>query len=267
VLERIARHGRSLTRGGAPAGPARAGYDARVSAGRESASSAVGVPALRAIAGLVHGFEQRSPEERAETREETRARVAAALAPHGRLLLLGQVHGTTVCTAPWEGRPEGDAAVATDAGLLLGIETADCLPVLLVDSGRRHVAAVHAGWRGTAAGVARRAVEALVARGSRPSDLEAALGPGIGPCCYEVGDELRQAFGAGGDAFFRPGPRGKPHLDVRAANQRQLEDAGLHPARIHHVAECTSCARDRYPSYRRDGPGAGRMISYIGFAK
>jgi polyphenol oxidase len=238
-----------------------------VSAGRDSPLPVVGVPALHAVDGLVHGFEQRPPSERALDRAETRARVASVLAGHGRLLLLDQVHGTTVCAAPWEGRPRGDAAVATEAGLFLGIETADCLPVLLVDPRRRHVAAVHAGWRGTAAGVVRRAVESLVALGSGAADLEAALGPGIGPCCYEVGDVLREAFGAAGDPFFRPGPRGKPHLDVRAANQRQLEDAGLLPARIHHVAECTSCARDRYPSYRRDGAGAGRMISYIGYAR
>jgi purine-nucleoside/S-methyl-5'-thioadenosine phosphorylase / adenosine deaminase len=219
------------------------------------------VPELAAIPGLVHGFEQRRPPS--ETREEARARLATALAPSGRLFLLKQVHGRAVQAAPWTGRPEADAAVADRPGLLLGIETADCLPVLIVDSRRRAVAAAHAGWRGSAAGVARAAVDALVASGSDPADLLAALGPGIGSCCYEVGDELREIFAL---AFFRPGPRGRPHLDVRAANRRQLEEAGLRPERIHGVDHCTYCRPDLYHSYRREGRGAGRMINFVGFA-
>ncbi len=222
------------------------------------------VPALSAVPGLVHGFGQR-PGPGPETREETSARVRAALKSSGRLLLLRQVHGTTVVAAPWEGTPEADAALATAPGLLLGIATADCLPVLLVDPTRRAVAAAHAGWRGTAGGIAGRAVEALRAAGSRPDDLLAALGPVIGPCCYEVGEEVRTAFGPAGERFFRPGPRGRPHLDVRAANARQLEDAGVPPARIHLVEDCTSCRSELYYSYRRDGAGTGRMISFVGF--
>jgi len=223
------------------------------------------VPALGAIPGLVHGFEQRAPRDGAETREESQARVAQALQGNGRLLLLKQVHGSSVVEAPWDGMPEADAAVVSGAGWLLGIKTADCLPVLLADPERRLVAAAHAGWRGTAARVAARAVAALVARGSRPEDLLAALGPGIGPCCYEVGDELREAFGASGARFFRPGPNSRLHLDVRAANVRQLLDAGLGPAALHHVADCTRCRADLYHSYRRDGKASGRMISFVGF--
>jgi YfiH family protein len=251
------------------------------------------VPALDALPGLVHGFEQRDGS--LEAPEASRRRVAAVLAAHGRLLLLRQVHGATVLEAPWEGRPEGDAAVAARAGLLLGIVTADCLPVLLVDPVGRRVAAAHAGWRGTVAGVTAAAVRTLIVAGSRPSDLLAALGPSIGPCCYEVGDELPEAFGPEGAHFFRPGPRGRPHLDVRAANVHQLEAAGLSPHRIHHVDDCTMCHPELYYSYRRDvtggqvlhlasgsartpgrttqdltparrdGPGTGRMISFIGY--
>ena len=224
------------------------------------------VPALDAVPGLVHGFEQRLGPAGWEGRAAGRARVAAALADHGRLHLLKQVHGTVVVAAPWEGRPEGDAAVADRPGLLLGIETADCLPVLLVDPVRRLVAAAHAGWRGTAAGVARAAVDALVARGSNPTDLVAALGPSIGVCCYEVGPELVPAFGPGGEAFFRPGPRGRLHLDVRAANAAQLRAAGVPDARIHLVSDCTYCRADLYHSYRREGRDAGRMISYVGWS-
>lgn len=227
----------------------------------------VTVPALAEISGLSHGFERRASPAGPESRDETRARVTAALSPIGRLRLLRQVHGTNVCHAPWDGTPEGDAGVATQAGELLGIETADCLPVLIVDPVRRAVAAAHAGWRGTVAGVAARAVESIVATGSRPGDLVAALGPSIGACCYEVGPDVEEAFGPSGARFFRPGPRGRAHLDVRAANRAQLVGAGVPDAAIHDVADCTHHLADRYYSYRRDGKGAGRMISFVGFGE
>jgi hypothetical protein len=223
------------------------------------------VPVLEQVPGLAHGFGRRARGATSETREATTKRVSAALGCFGSLQLLHQVHGAAVAQAPWDGLPEADAGVATARGPMLGIQTADCLPVLLVDPGRAFAAAAHAGWRGTVAGVTRAAVRALVARGSRPEDLVAALGPGIGPCCYEVGDELREAFGENGQAFFRGGPRGKPHLDVRAANVTQLVDEGLPNASIYHVAECTYCRPDLYHSYRRDGKGSGRMISFVGF--
>jgi hypothetical protein len=225
------------------------------------------VPALAAVPGLVHGFERRREASGAESRDETRARVAAALAPRGALLLLKQVHGASVVEAPWAGTPEADAGFADLPGWLIGIETADCLPLLVVDPRRRAVAAAHAGWRGTAARVAARAVAALVDRGSRPAELLAALGPCIGACCYEVGDELREAFGEDAAHVFRPGSAGRPHLDVRAANARQLARAGLRPEAISSVDECTRCRSDLYHSYRRDGRAAGRMISFVGFAR
>jgi YfiH family protein len=225
------------------------------------------VPALAAVPGLVHGFEQRLGPDGWEERDEARRRVANALAGAGRLHLLHQVHGTVVRRAPWDGRPDGDAAVTTEPGHLVGIETADCLPILLVDPVRRAAAGAHAGWRGTAAGVARRAVESLLAEGSRPQDLLAALGPGIGACCYEVGPELRAAFGPGSERFFRPGPRERPHLDVRGANRAQLEEAGIRPEAIADVADCTACRPDLYHSYRKGGRRAGRMINFVGFAK
>jgi len=230
-------------------------------------SSAVTVPALAVVPGLVHGFGRRASGSSSELRERTAARVTAELSRDGRLLLLQQVHGALVATAPWNGTPEADAAVAAEPGWLLGIQTADCQPVLLVDPERRLVAAAHAGWRGTAAGVTRQAVRELVARGSRPRDIVAALGPGIGLCCYEVGEELREAFGPAGAPFFRPGPNGRPHLDVRAANVRQLLEAGVAAEAIHHVADCTYCRPELYHSYRREGHGTGRMISFVGFKK
>jgi polyphenol oxidase len=224
-------------------------------------------PALAAVPGLVHGFEQRIGPDGWEQRDDARRRVAHALEGAGRLHLLKQVHGTHVVRAPWSGRPEADAALTDAPGLLVGIETADCLPVLLVDPVRRVAAGAHAGWRGTAAGVARRTVESLVADGSRAEDLVAALGPGIGPCCYEVGPELVDAFGPGGEGFFRPGPRGRPHLDVRAANRAQLLAAGLRAEHISDVDDCTSCRPDLYHSYRKGGQAAGRMINFVGFSR
>jgi len=223
------------------------------------------VPAFEEIPGLTHGFERRLGPAGHEDRDSSRRRVAEALGPHGRLFLMQQVHGARVWQAPWEGRPEGDAAVSAEPGALLGIETADCLPLLVVDPGRRVVAAAHAGWRGTAQGVARAVVQALVATGSRPEDLLAALGPANDVCCYEVGDELREPFGAEASHLFKPGPRGKPHLDVRSGNVRQLLGEGLVAERIHHVAECTFHQPDLYHSYRREGAGGGRMISWVGF--
>lgn len=225
----------------------------------------VTVPAFAAVPGLVHGFEQRLGPDGWETKEESCRRVSAALAPGGRLLLLRQVHGAELRRAPWEGRPEGDAALGDGPGPILGIQTADCLPVLVADPRRRVVGAAHAGWRGTAAGVVARLIRALAAEGARGSELLAALGPAIGPCCYEVGEEVREALGPGAAAAFRPGLRGRPHLDLRAANRQQLLEAGLRAENIHSVEDCTACRPDLYHSYRRDGAGCGRMISYIGY--
>jgi YfiH family protein len=224
------------------------------------------VAALDALPGLVHGFEQRLGPAGWEGREAARRRVATALADDGRLHFLHQVHGTAVRRAPWDGAPDGDVGLSTTPGELVEVETADCLPILLVDPESRSVAAVHAGWRGTAAGAARTGVAALVAAGARATSLIAALGPGIGVCCYEVGPEVREAFGPGADAFFRPGPRGREHLDVRAANEAQLLEAGLAKERLHHVADCTFCRADLYHSFRREGRGAGRMINFVGWS-
>jgi hypothetical protein len=232
-----------------------------------STMRSVRVPALDAIDGLAHGFEQRLGPPGWESRERARRRTANALAPVGRLFLMTQVHGANVERAPWEGRPEADAGIAEGPGVLVGVETADCLPVLVIDPRLRAVAAAHAGWRGTVAGVVQTTVRALVGRGSRAEDLVAALGPSIGPCCYEVGDELVAAFAPWGEAFFRRGPGGRLRLDVRAANTRLLLDQGLLPDRIHHVRDCTFCQADRYHSYRREGKGGGRMVSFVGFAR
>jgi polyphenol oxidase len=206
------------------------------------------------LPGLVHGFGRRT-EDGAGTPPSA-----------GRLFLMRQVHGTLLATPPWESPPEADAAATAQAGQLLGIKTADCLPILFVDASRRLAAAAHAGWRGTAAGIAGRVLAWFVARGSRPADVTVALGPCIGPCCYEVGDELRAHFAPSAQGFFLDGPGAKPRLDLRGLCQAQLVAEGVRAESIVRVAECTRCHPDRYHSYRRDGAAAGRMISYVGWA-
>ena len=241
-------------------------YIARVSIGRmEEDLRVASVPALDAIPGLVHGFERRRGEAVDETRDEGRARVARALAASGRLHLLRQVHGAAVRTAPWEGTPEADAAVASVAGVLLGIETADCLPVLLVDPVRRAVGAAHAGWRGTVARVAPAAVAALVAaglaarrpdRGARPVDRRLLLR-----------GRPRRRRGV------RPGRRAASSARVRAdartstcapPTARSSSRPACADDAIHDVLDCTFCTPG-YFSYRRDGKGAGRMINFVGW--
>jgi hypothetical protein len=117
------------------------------------------------------------------------------------------------------------------------------------------VAAVHAGWRGTVAGIAQHAVEAMRAQfGSLAADLHAAIGPGIGPCCYQVGPEVAARFGL----------QGRARVDLAGANRRQLIDAGVTPERIYASNLCTMCRPDEFHSFRRDKEAAGRLYSFAG---
>ncbi len=177
-----------------------------------------------------------------------------------------QVHGAHLVEAPWTESPEADTALSSRPGQLVGVRSADCLPVLIADPVRRLVATAHAGWRGTVAYVCARAVGGLVAHGARPGDLVAAIGPGIGSCCYEVGAEVVDAFaGSAPDIVAVVGAR--RHLNLRLANRRQLEAAGVVADQIYDVDECTACRPDLYHSHRRDGAASGRMISYIGWRR
>ncbi len=220
-------------------------------------------PLLSAIPDLIHGFGQRVPGSRAEAREAVRA----VFRDPGEVFFLNQVHGKAVASPPWTEPPLADASVTRAAGEFLAIETADCLPILIVDRVGRQAAAAHAGWRGTFAGVAAEAVRGLVESGAEPGHLLAALGPSIGACCYEVGPEVEEAFGTDGACFFVPGPSDRKHLDLVAANRVRLEKAGLLSANIESLDLCTRCRPDLFFSYRRDGASAGRMISVIGFSR
>lgn len=218
---------------------------------------------LRGVPGLIHGFGLRLSGPRAQAREQVRTHFSA----QGEVFFLKQVHGCEVVRPPWTDPPEADASLTGDPGELLAIETADCLPVLLVDPVERRVAAAHAGWRGTAKGVVREALRELSRRGSPPERLIAALGPSIGACCYEVGPEVELALGPTGAPFFRPGTGDRKHLDLKAANRAQLIEGGVKEEQIDGVDLCTRCREDLFFSYRRDGAQAGRMISVLGFAR
>jgi YfiH family protein len=177
-----------------------------------------------------------------------------------------QVHGAAVVTAegPCAPHQEADVVVSRTAGVAASVAVADCVPVLLADPATGAVAAVHAGWRGTVARAAAAAVAELVARdGTRPRDLLAAIGPSIGPCCYEVSEELaaqfEEAFGDGVVDRTGPGPR----LDLWEANARALGAAGLVPERIDRLGRCTACERGLFFSHRRDRGATGRQIAWI----
>ena len=176
-----------------------------------------------------------------------------------------QVHGASaagVREAPDSGAcvdaGEHDVLATTLPGVALVVQTADCVPILLRSPGA--VAAAHAGWRGSAANAARAAVDALTAMGASPAEIDAWIGPSIGPCCYQVGGEVASQFA--GD-FARRDCAGKFRLDLKAVNTAQLESAGIAGDRISVHPGCTKCGGERYASYRRDGSAAGRMIAMI----
>jgi YfiH family protein len=267
------------------------------------------VPALAKLPWLVHGFSTRlggvskldgkrvlnlgfTEWDARENVKENRRRLQAAVGARDlKLVSLLQFHSDAVLqfeTAPTE-PARGDASVTKNAGLLLAVQTADCVPILLVDPKNRAVAAVHAGWRGTLARIVEKTIGRMQMQfGSKAADLLAAIGPAIGGCCYEVGTEVAAAFsGQFADAaeFFdelrtgdepnplqwmnmmppghQPPPK-KVLLDLRKANRAQLEAAGVPPRNIFASDLCTGCRRDLLFSYRKEGAESGRMMAVVG---
>ena len=201
---------------------------------------------------------------------ENRRRVAAAAGyDPARLQVTRHVHGTAVWVVgdPTPAPAEFDALVTDRAGDTLGAFAADCIPILFADPVRRVVAAAHAGWRGTVAGVAVRAVETMASRfGSAPRDVRVGLGPSIGPCCFEVGPEVVEAFARALPAapgLVVPGPK-KPHVDLRVATRALLERAGVRPEHVDDRPPCTRCDAARFYSFRRDGQEGGVHMGFIG---
>ena len=264
--------------------------------------------ALARIPWLVHGFSTRpggasdlggdkvlnlgfAEWDTKEKVLENRRRFQCALGANGLMLCsLNQIHSDVVhlFETPPAGPCRGDASITNRPGLLLAVQTADCVPILLVDPKNRAVAAIHAGWRGTLQRIVGKAVGKMQMQfGTKPVELLAAIGPSIGGCCYEVGtkvaSEFRSQFPTASEWFDElrtgdepnplqwlnmqpPGHQPPPKnvlLDLRKANRAQLLAAGVRAQNIVSSDLCTACRRDLFFSYRKEGT-TGRLLSVIG---
>jgi len=266
------------------------------------------IPALSKLPWLVHAFSTApggiSPlanekvlnlgftdwDTRENVLENRRRFQTAAGAKDLPLITLKQFHSDVIQL--FDGAPSdpcrGDASITNRPNLLLAIQTADCVPILLVDPKKRAIAAIHAGWRGTLARIAAKTIGKMqMLFGSDPRHLLAAIGPSIGPCCYEVGTEVATQFlsqFADAPTYFdefrtgdepnpiqwlnmmppghQPPPKGVL-LGLRKANRSQLLAAGLRPQNIHTIDLCTACHPNLLFSYRKQGPASGRLMSVI----
>ena len=219
------------------------------------------------------------PQDDPEAVEENRRRLLEAIPGESwRLVVARQVHGVEVREVTQgtvdeamdggRGRWEADGLVTAEAGLLLGAGAADCVPVLVADLRLRAVGAFHAGWRGTAARMAQVGLARMTeAFGTRAEDCVAAIGPSIGACCYEVGEEVRAAFSRQSGVLVASGEQWR--LDLWEANRQQLIAAGVPEAKVIVFGECTACSRDEegrrlYFSHRAEMGQTGRMLGVIG---
>jgi uncharacterized protein, YfiH family len=199
---------------------------------------------------------------------------AAGIDP-GSLVVGQQVHGAQVAVvtprdrgrgafSPDDAIPGVDALITDAPGVVLMALYADCVPVFIYDPKRRAVGLAHAGWKGTAAGIAGRTLAAMAdAFGTRPEDCWAAIGPSIGPCCYEVGEDVAARFSALDPALVREQGESR-RLDLWAANEQQLVAAGVPPAQVTSARLCTRCLQETFFSHRAQGGRAGRMAAFIG---
>ena len=242
--------------------------------------------------GFVHGFPERTGgvstglraslnlgvrwgDDRAAVAENRRLVARAAGFDIDQLQVTRHVHGTRVWRVG-EPHPAGDDAVEYDGlvcyrpGPVLGAFAADCVPIVFADPVARVVGACHAGWRGTVGGVATNVIARMAELGSRPADVRVALGPSIGPCCFEVGPEVvaafRDAFGDVPGMILAPGDGGrvKDHIDLRVTTRVALGRVGLRAEHIDDRPPCTHCEPARFFSYRRDGKEGGVHMGFIG---
>ena len=217
---------------------------------------------------------------------------------------INQVHGNAVHVATRDNaanRPRGDGIVTAEPGVILGIFSADCVPILMIDPKQKIAGAFHSGWRGILADIATVGVNAMLQLGAHVPDLQAALGPSIGQCCFEVDKELADRFeaelqsnelaakhqtptrlspfphgkglgvrfpSAAKQNYITPGRPGKAYLDLRAIAQDQLIHAGLAPTNIANIGPCTKCANTQFFSRRAaNGQTTGLNLSFVGFAE
>jgi len=216
--------------------------------------------------GLVHGFSSRLGNNHTG--------LFRLGADHLTLCTVRQVHGDEILvidqsSTAWNECPQADGMITTETNVLLGIVSADCVPVLIVAPQHGLVAALHAGWRGTLTGISPRAVARLATGWNiEPTNLWIALGPAIGGCCYEVGAEIGEAMAqrwvTSSLAVWQP--RGeKGFLDLRLVNCAQFMHAGVPREHLQVVGPCTFCDSERFASSRREGPAASRQLSVIGW--
>ncbi len=249
---------------------------------------------IEAAGGAAHGFSTRlggvsegmwsslnlgvsRGDDPDHVRENYRRFFKAVGASGRRMAMNNQVHGArvrTITTADLKDDPYGKAAAEADGmltdipGVALVVFSADCVPILLYDPVRRVVGAVHAGWRGTAAGVAAAAVERMMdVYGCRGEDVLAAVGPAIGPCCFETHEDVPNAIMATVATpaldYIKIKENGKFSVDLKGINAKRLELAGLDPAHIAVCGECTACMPDKYWSHRRFGTNRGSMAAVV----
>lgn len=212
----------------------------------------------------------RSKKHAFGTRKGGEAYVSALGVPEGRLLTLRQVHRADVLVFEGDARIlthplPYDAVITNKKRVALAISTADCLPILMLDRSKKVIGAVHAGWRGMWGGVIQRAVRTMIeAFKSSPGDILVGIGPGIGPCCYEVGTEVVSLFQNFSDTpqEFIQERKGRTYLDLSRAAQLELHQVGIPPENIETIPLCTACREDLFFSYRRDGK-TGRQLSFI----
>jgi len=189
----------------------------------------------------------------------------------GRLLLMRQVHGDSIrvidgAVPPRGETPECDGMITDRPGVALGVRTADCVPLFFVDCVRRVIGAAHAGWRGTAIGMAAKMADAMEERfSSRPEDILVAVGPAIGPCCYEVDAPVFAALASRREAERFLIPRGKDRwmLDLAGINRLQLLERGLPEENILAAGFCTACRRDLFFSHRASNGRTGRQLNFL----
>jgi YfiH family protein len=221
-----------------------------------------------------HAFTSRQLRLRGDSLDGWTKTASAVGCGVGAVRRVRQVHGADVQvvddTPPDGAWPIGDALVTCAPGVALAVVTADCVPVLLADPVSGAVGAVHAGWRGTAADVTGAAVRTMAEHWDiPPARLVAAIGPSIGACCYEVGEELVGAFAAAGHdqasrrAWFSQDGDGRLRLDLWAANRDLLLRAGLSASQIHLAGLCTRTHLAWFESYRAEGAAAGRMTAVV----
>ncbi|MFL6253983.1 MAG: peptidoglycan editing factor PgeF [Pyrinomonadaceae bacterium] len=218
------------------------------------------------------GFDQDS----AENIRENRRRFLSTLGGEWKLAACWQVHGTDLLVVrdPGDPRPDDERcdALATNLkGVLLGVKTADCVPVIIGDSHSGACAAVHAGWRGTLSEIIKHALARMREEfDTEPKNVRAALGPAALGCCYEVGAEVVEPFRAkfeGADSLFKSTTAGHALVDLHEANRRQLVESGVAAESIHALPLCTMCRPDLFFSYRQDRKlygRTGRLMSVIG---